>query len=130
MLYMVREVILLMLMVVHRRLYGYPAVSFNPTDNTFNLTANKNGKQYDFESRQYMYTVEYSGLLKHTKVNYFYKVHLISNERSCDTSSGYYTSLISIAGRKMLHEKTTYGHRLAIDAHLDKVVNGGTLIKT
>ena len=91
----IKEVIELLLILINNLLYG------------------DIDEVYTFISTQFMYTKQYNGLFNSLKREYIYKVELLTTtDKIVGETVGYYLHMCP----KWLF-KTTYPHRLAINAH-------------
>lgn len=108
------ELFQLIVIVLHKKLFGNMVISFDSTDRFIMLDYIVNGVNYEFMSTQYKLTIARKGLFKLTQIHYLYKVEVLNiNEDHCQ----YYSHMCP----KFLY-KTSYPHRIAIDEHFKKVM--------
>lgn len=126
MLLAISEIIELLFIIINNLLFGDIDVAIVKTHRSVKLSYEVNGSVYTFISTQFMYTKQYSGLLRCVKNEYVYKVELLTNtDKSSDESVGYY---LHMCPRCLF--KTTYPHRLAINAHFRNSIQQNPMIVT
>ena len=109
----IKEVIELLLILINNLLYGDIDVNITRTHRSVKLSFNVDDEVYTFITTQFMYTKKYNGLFNSLKREYIYKVELLTTtDKIVGESVGYYLHMCP----KWLF-KTTYPHRLAINAH-------------
>lgn len=111
------EMLYLVVIVVHHKLFGDPTVTYVVTDNTVTLSYNVGDRNYTFVSTQYIYTVKHSGILKYNTKSFYYKVSLVSNSPSLEPDMVKNYALMC----PYILKNTSYPHRLAINAHFKSV---------
>lgn len=114
------EMLCLLVIVVHHKLFGDPTVTYVATDKSVTLSYRVKENIYTFVSTQYIYTVIHNGILKYKSRSYFYKVELRTNSLTLEHEHvDSYTALCPCFLRN-----TSYPHRLAINAHFKAVIGG------
>ena len=122
----IKEIIELLLILINNLLYGDIDVNVIRTHRSVKLSFNVGDEVYTFISTQFMYTKQYNGLFTSLKREYIYKVELLpTTDKVIGESVGYYLHMCP----KWLI-KTTYPHRLAINAHYRNSIRQCTMIST
>ena len=122
----IKEVIELLLILINNLLYGDVVVSVIRTHRSVKLSFNVGDEVYTFISTQFMYTKQYNGLFNSLKREYIYKVELLTTtDKIVGESVGYY---LHMCPKRLF--KTTYPHRLAINAHYRNSVQQCPMILT
>lgn len=112
------EMLCLVLIVVHHKLFGDPTVTCVATDKTVTLSYKVKENIYTFISTQYIYTIFNNGILKYSTCSYFYKVKLTTNSLTLESEQD--KCYKSMCPRFL--KNTSYPHRLAINAHFKSLV--------
>ena len=115
----IAELFNLMAIVLHRRLRGDVDIVWIKTDKIVELAYDVKGASYIFRSEQYKYLLISNGWLKTTRTKYAYSVKLLvePNGEPIDKTFGIYGSQCP-----RFMKNSTYPHRLAINAHLKRVI--------
>ena len=112
------EMLCLVLIVVHHKLFGDPTVTCVATDKTVTLSYKVKENIYTFISTQYIYTIFNNGILKYNTRSYIYKVEHTTNSLTLESEGNkWYKSMCPC-----FLSNTSYPHRLAINAHFKAVV--------
>lgn len=108
------ELFELILIILHKRLFGEIVLDFNSTGRHVMLDFIINGQSYAFISTQYKMCLRRKGLLKCCKTHYVYKVEVLNHGEG---NSKFYGHMCP----KLLY-KSSYPHRLAIDEHVKTIM--------
>lgn len=115
----IAEIFNLLAIMVHRKLRGDVDIVWVKTDKVIELAYDVKGTTYNFRSQQYKYLLISNGWLKTTRVKYAYSVKLLvsPDNMTDDSTYGLYGSQCP-----RFMKNSTYPHRLAINAHLKRVI--------